>query len=217
MKKVRILMITAMLTAILGSGIVITVNAAGGDQLKNASTTTQTQKKEPSLYTARSCFTRMADMAQRWSPDALPFHLESDLNPESTGQGGQVTVWRGLFASQTRRTFKTYTCSGSRLPDAPPMGVTASAEMPYSPNVPSLLFVPSYLQADSDKVFTTLQGHGGADLIKKDPKQPVMYLLTWDTKQKALLWYVTYGTSATDRKGFAVVNASTGAFMRAGK
>lgn len=218
MKELRILVLTAILVGIvaLAGFTLTTAYAAGGEQLKNASTT-QTQKKDPSLYTARSCFSRMTDMAQRWSPDALPFHLESDLNAESNGQAGQVTVWRGLFASQTRRTFKTYTCSGSRLPDAPPLGVTASAEMPYSPNVPSLLFVPSYLQTDSDKVFAILQGHGGADLIKKDPKQPVLYLLAWDPKQKALLWYVTYGKSTTERKGFGVVNASTGAFLRAGK
>ena len=218
MKEFRILIVTAMLAGIiaLAGGKLNSASAAGGDQLKNASTT-QTQKKEPSLYTARSCFTRMADMAQRWSPDALPFHLESDLNAESTGQAGQATVWRALFASQSRRTFKTYTCSGSRLPDAPPLGVTASAEMPYSPNVPSLQFVPSYLQTDSDIAFAILQGHGGADLIKKDPKQPVLYLLAWDPKQKALLWYVTYGKSATERKGIGVINASTGAFLRAGK
>jgi hypothetical protein len=218
MKNFRILVLTAMLAGILvlaGSKL-ISVYAADGEQLKNASTT-QTQKKEPSLYTARSCFSRMTDMARRWSPDALPFHLESDLNSESTGQAGQVSVWRGLFASQSRRTFKTFICSGSRLPDAPPLGVTATAEMPYSANVPSLLFVPSYLQTDSDKAFTILQGHGGAELLKRDPKQPVLYLLAWDAKQKALLWYVTYGKSPTDRKGFAVLNASTGAFLRAGK
>ena len=218
MKEFRTLVLTAMLVGIVAlSGYKPTsANAAGGDQLKNASAT-QTQKKDPNLYTARSCFSRMTDMAQRWSPDAMPFQLESDLNAESNGQAGQATVWRGFFASQSRRTFKTYTCSGSRLPDAPPLGVTASAETPFPPNVPSLLFLPSYLQTDSDKAFAILQGHGGADLIKKDPKQTVMYRLAWDPKQKALLWYVTYGKSATDRKGFGVLNASTGAFLRAGK
>lgn len=218
MKEFGILVLTAMLAAIVAlSGYkLISANAAGGEQLKNASTT-QTQKKDPNLYTARSCFSRMTDMAQRWSPDAMPFHLESDLNAESTGQAGQATVWRGLFASPSRRTFKNFICSGSRLPDAPPLGVTATAEMPYSPNVPSLLFHPSYLQTDSDKAFAIAQGHGGADLIKRDPKQPVVYLLAWDPKQKALLWYVTYGKSANERKGIGVINASTGAFLRASK
>jgi hypothetical protein len=218
MRKFRMLVLTPLLAGIVApAGFKpIIVQAAGGEQLTNASTT-QTQKKDPNLYTARSCFSRMTDMAQRWSPDALPFHLESDLNAESTGQAGQATVWRGLFASQSHRTFKNFICSGSRLSDAPPFGVTATAEMPYSPNVPSLLFHPSYLQTDSDKAFAIAQGHGGADLIKKDPKQPVLYLLAWDPKQKALLWYVTYGKSATERKGIGVINASTGAFLRAGK
>lgn len=211
-----------VLVAALAGSVVLTacnVNSAkagGGEQLKNASTS-QAQKKEPTLYTARSCFSRMTDMAQRWSPDAMPFHLESDLNAESSGQAGQSTVWRGLFASQSRRTFKSFVCSGSRLPDAPPLGVTSTAEMPYSANVPSLIFLPSYLQTDSDKAFAIAQSHGGADLIKKDPNGTVLYLLTWDAKQKALLWNVIYGKSASDRKGIGVINASTGTFLRAGK
>lgn len=183
-------------------------------KLVNSSTT---EKKEPVLYTAKPCFTRMSDMAQRWSPDALPFHLESSITTEANGQSGTATVWRGLFTSPSRGTFKTFTCSGSRLPDQPPLGITSTVESASSPLVASLEFHPSYLQTDSDKAFAIAQQHGGAALTKKDAQQPVLYILERDAKQKAVFWYVVYGSSQSESKGTGVINATTGAFVRGGK
>jgi hypothetical protein len=175
----------------------------------------QAQPKAPMPYTAKPCFDRMTDLAQRWTADAVPFHVESELNSESNGQAGRATVWRGMFASPGRRTMRTFICSGSRLAEAPPYGVTSTAETAYPPSVTGLAFIPSYLQADSDKAFAEAQKHGGAALLKKDPNQPVLYMLEWDPKAKLLLWYVVFGKSQSDSKGIGVINATTGAFVRA--
>lgn len=180
-------------------------------------TTTPQAQTEPTLYTAKQCFGSMVNLAQRWQPDALPLHMESELTSETSGQGGKSTIWRAIFASQSRGAMKSFVCSGSREPSAPARGYTSSAELPYPPNVPALVFDPAYFQNDSDKTFATTLEHGGAALIKQDPKQPVVYLLDWDGKQKALLWTVLYGKTQSDRKGVCVVNAATGAFIRAGK
>jgi hypothetical protein len=182
-----------------------------------ATPASQPEQKEPTLYTAKQCFSSMVNLAQRWQPDALPFHMESELTTETTGQNGKSTIWRAIFASQSRGTMKSFVCSGSRLPSAPARGYTSSAESAYPPNVPGLLFDPSYFQNDSDKTYATTLEHGGAALIKEDPNQPVVYLLDWDARQKALLWTVIYGKTQADRKGICVVNAATGAFVRAGK
>lgn len=182
-----------------------------------ATTASQAEQKEPTLYTAKQCFSSMVNLAQRWQPDALPFHMESELTTETSGQGGKSTIWRAIFASQSRGTMKSFVCSGSLLPSAPARGYTSSAETAYSPNVPGLMFDPAYLQNDSDKTFATTLEHGGAALIKQDPKQPVVYLLDWDARQKVLLWTVIYGKAQAERKGICVVNAATGAFVRAGK
>jgi hypothetical protein len=179
--------------------------------------TSATEKKEPVLYTAKPCFTRMSDMAQRWSADALPFHVESSITSEANGQSGTSTVWRGLFASPSRGTFKTFTCSGSRLPDQPPLGITSTVESASSPLVASLEFHPSFLQTDTDKAFALAQQHGGSTLTRKDPRQPVLYILERDAKQKAVFWYVVYGNNRSDSKGTGVINATTGAFVRGGK
>ncbi len=214
MKLLLVSIISALL--FIGIGCSSTPEKAVSTQPKavNASTT---EKKEPQLYTGKPCFTRMSDMAQRWAPDALPFHLESNLTAEANGQQGTATVWQGLFASASRGTFKTFRCSGSVLPDQPPAGISATAESTSSPVVASLQFLPAYLQVDSDKAFAIAQQHGGTNLTKKDPQQPVVYLLERDAKANAVYWYVIYGKSQSESKGTGVINAATGAFVRGGK
>ena len=202
---------------LLLAGCNSTPTKPSGNETPKLLNTSVTEKKEPVLYTAKPCFTRMSDMAQRWSADALPFHVESSITSEANGQSGTSTVWRGLFASPSRGTFKTFTWSGSRLPDQPPLGINSTVESASSPLVASLEFHPSFLQTDTDKAFALAQQHGGSTLTKKDPQQPVLYILERDAKQKAVLWYVVYGHSQSDSKGTGVINATTGAFVRGGK
>jgi hypothetical protein len=185
--------------------------------------TTPAPKKEPVLYTGKSCLSQMAGMAGRWQPDAVPFHMESGLNAESNGHDGKSTIWRGMFASPSRRTYKVFTCSGSRLRDEAAMGVTSTGETAYGPTVPALMFQSFLLTTDSDKAYALAQQNGGARLLEKDPQQPVMYTLDWNAKQKQLLWVVVYGTSPNqakginEAKGIGVIDASTGRFLRAAK
>lgn len=177
----------------------------------------QSAAKVPTLYTAKQCFSSMVSLAQRWHPDALPFHMESEWNTEATGQQGKATVWRAFFASPSHGTMKTFSCSGSFLPSSPPNGFTDSPETPYAANVPGLMFQPFAFLTDSDKAFAVTLEHGGAPLIQKDPQQAIVYLLDWDPKKKEPLWWVIYGKSGSERKGLCVINARTGAFISAGK
>jgi hypothetical protein len=189
----------------------------------NTPTQTAPAKKEPVLYTGKSCLSQMAGMAGRWQPDAVPFHMESALNAESNGHDGKSTIWRGMFASPSRRTYKVFTCSGSRLRDEAAMGVTSTAETAYGPAVPALMFQAFLLTTDSDKAYALAQEKGGAKLMEKDPQQPVLYTLDWNAKQKQLLWVVIYGTALNEAngineaKGIGVIDASTGRFLRAAK
>ncbi|MDT8068997.1 MAG: hypothetical protein ROO76_12610 [Terriglobia bacterium] len=173
--------------------------------------------KQPAPYTAKACLTRMADMAARWQMDAVPVRLESQVNDETTGSDGKSTIWKGTFASASGRAWKTFTCSGSRLKDAPPFGVTGDREMPLSPNDVIHGFSPLYVQVDSDKAFSIAQEHGGASLFKKDPKQSVYYFLALDTNGKTIAWYVSYGTSLKETQGIGIIDASTGKYLRAAK
>lgn len=173
--------------------------------------------KAPTLYTAKECFGSMVNLAQRWSPDALPFHVESELNSEATGQDGKATVWRAFFASPGRGTAKIFSCSGSRLSTSPALGFSDTPESPYAANTPGLIFQPALFVTDSDKAFAVTLEHGGAALVKKNSQEPIIYLLDWDSKKKELMWWVVYGKSQTERDGLCVINARNGAFISAGK
>jgi hypothetical protein len=176
------------------------------------------QSKEPVLYTGQEAFNRMMGLAMKWSRDAEPARLESVLTPETTGQKGKSSVWRGYFASPSRRSTKTIVCSGSRRPDAPPFGVSAEGnEGAYNADAANLAFLPLLVKTDTDKAFEITRQHGGEAILKKNAQQPVTYLLLKDRKQNVPVWYVIYGTSETDRKGIGVINATTGAFISAGK
>ena len=118
--------------------------------------------------------------------------------------------------SSDAQPVKTSVCSGSRRPDAPPFGVsTEGADSAYNAQSAGLVFSQYLLKTDTDKAVAIAQQHGGDAILKKDPKQSIMYLLLRDPKQNVPDWYVIYGTSATDRKGIGIINATTGAFVSA--
>lgn len=174
-----------------------------------------TEVKPAALYTAKACFSRMVDSAQRWSMDALPVQLESEQNDEAMGFDGKATVWRAKFASPGNRKLRTFTCSGSRLPGAAPFGVTGSVESPYPPHALVAVFQPAYLQIDSDKAFSIAQQHGGSNLTKGDTKHPVYYLAAMDPTSSGVHWFVSYGKSVDDTDGIGVIDASTGKYLKA--
>jgi hypothetical protein len=174
-------------------------------------------KKDPIPYTGKACLSQIANVATRWQADALPFHLESSVNEEDNGQHGTATIWKGMFASPSRRMYKNFTCSGSRLKESPSIGVTSSVELASGGNVAGQMFQQFALVEDSDKAYDAALEKGGNDLLKKDPKQPVTYVLDWNAKARSLEWIVLFGTTKADSKGFAVIDASTGKFLRAGK
>jgi hypothetical protein len=160
----------------------------------------------------------MLALAIKWAPDAQPARLESVLTSETNGHDGKSAVWRGYFASPSRRAVKTFVCSGSRRPDAPPFGVsTEGGDGAYNSQSAGLVFSQYLLKSDTDGAATIAQQHGGDALLKKDAQQPITYVLLKDKRVNGPAWYVIYGPSETDRKGIAVVNATTGTFVSAGK
>jgi hypothetical protein len=199
----------------------VAILAAGCSSTDNTSTSetpaAKPEVKKLTLYTGQQAFNQMAGFAWKWSSDAQPARLESVLTSETTGQDGKSAIWRGYFVSPTQRAAKTFVCSGSRLKDAPPYGVsTEGVAGPYNAESANLAFLGLLLKTDTDQAFATAQQHGGDAIVKKDPQQPITYVLLKDKKQN-LVWYVIYGTSEKDRKGIGVINATTGAFISAGK
>jgi len=203
------------------SSFAIITSACSSSENKPATETTAAappQVKQPELYTGVEAFNHMMGLAIRWAPDAQTARVESVLTTEATGQDGKATVWRGYFASPSRRAVKTIVFSGSRTKDAPPFGVsTEGNDSPYNADAANLAFLPLLVKFDTDKAFETAQQHGGDAITKKDAQQPVTYILLKDRKLNVPVWYVIYGTSESSRKGIGVINAATGGFVSAGK
>jgi hypothetical protein len=204
------------------SVIGVVMLAVGCSEMENKTPAEKTvpkiQKAEPTLYSGEEAFNRMLGLALKWAPDAEPARVESVLNTEATGQEGKSTVWRGYFVSPSRRSTKTFVCSGSRLPDAPPYGVSPQGEEgAYNAQSANLVFSHYLLKTDTDKAYEIAQQHGGEALLKKDAQQPVTYVLLKDKKLNVPVWYVIYGASEKDRKGIGVINATSGGFVSAGK
>ncbi len=77
--------------------------------------------------------------------------------------------------------------------------------------------MPLLVKTDTDQAFEIAQQHGGDAILKKNAQQPVTYVLLKDRNLNVPVWYVIYGASEKDRKGIGVINATTGAFVSAGK
>jgi hypothetical protein len=165
--------------------------------------------------TGRSAYQKLFVASRSFAPDVKPYRIESRYTPGAPVQEGKAGVWTAQFASATRSGIKAYTWSGVNAQDAPERGITPGTEDTYNPNNTSTqVFDNAFLKVDSDKAFQVAQEHGGTKLMKDDPKQPVRFVLNFDTKAHQLAWHVIYGNSTDDAKLRVAVDATSGAYLR---
>jgi hypothetical protein len=164
--------------------------------------------------TGRFALQKMLAPARFWSGDAQPVRLESTNLKGSNGQDGKATFWRALFASPGRQKSEPFTWSGVATEDTS-RGVNHGVEDTYnSANRASRPFDLNFLKVDTDKAFEVAQKHGGKQVLEKDPKVNVGYLLDWDVQSNQLRWHVIYGGSESTGKLTVLVDASSGEFLR---
>ena len=212
------------LTISLALALAACSSAPSGNQKPSEQSSTAPAATPAETETGHVAFQKLYVVSRGWAPDTEPVRLESENyarhdnnDPALLGHGGKSAVWRGVYASAARSSMKTYLWSGLTGPDAKP-GITPGNEDPYSPsNTSTRTFQLAYFKTDSDAAFATAQKHGGAALLKKDPKMPVNYILDWDARRSLLEWTVLYGESKNDPKLDVVVNASSGEFVRVEK
>lgn len=174
--------------------------------------------EKPELLTGRVAFQKLYISARNWAPDAKPYRLESEPTKEAPGADGKAGVWRGYFASVSRRSIKFFVWSGLSSPDAPPRGVSPATEDTFNPsNTSTQPFDFGFLKIDSDKAYEVAQAHGGKKITDKTPDQPLRYEVEWVAPKNELIWHVVYGTSDADAKLRIAVDATTGDFLRVEK
>jgi hypothetical protein len=161
----------------------------------NSSKKTETKPSEPAveLETGRFALQKMLPSARLWAADAKPVRVESVNLTGSNGHDGKANFWRATFGSAARQKQETFTWSGVSNADTQ-RGVNHGPEDTYNPNNRSAQgFDLAFLKTDSDKAFEIAQEHGGKQLLARNPKQEVVYLLDWDSRVNELNWHVGYG------------------------
>jgi len=198
---------------ILKQAIVLALFAAGSLLLgcdDGAKPASQTPKKVTEFETGRFALQKMLGSARLWSPDAQPVQLQSTPTSESNGQGGKSANWRAMFGSPARRKSEPFTWTGSATAS---QKVDHGVEDTFNPNNRSTqTWDLNFLKVDTDKAFEVAQEHGGKQLLEKDPKTPVLYLLDWNAQSGQLVWHVMYGESPA--RLTVLVDATTGVYLR---
>lgn len=175
-------------------------------------------KPADEYQTGRIAFQKLLVTARAWAGDAQPFRLESQYTQGAPVAEGQAGIWRATFASARRASIKSYLWSGVAAEDATERGISPGLEDTYNPaNASTHPFDVTFLKIDSDQAFKVAQEHGGKELMKKTPGQPVLFILEWDSRKNQLAWHVAYGDSRADAKLTVGVDASTGGFLRVEK
>jgi hypothetical protein len=174
--------------------------------------------KQAEYETGRTALQKMYISARGWAGDVQLFRLQSQFAPDAPTSEGKASLWRGSFASPSKRMMKLFLWSGLVGEDAPEQGVTFSAEDSWNPaNSSTRVFDLGFLRVDSNQTYEVAQKHGGEKLTAKDPKQPVVFVLDWDTQKNQLVWHVIYGNSQEESKLRIAVSATSGEFLRVEK
>jgi hypothetical protein len=174
---------------------------------------TKPKVEAPQYETGRLAFQKLFVSARAFAADVQPYRLQSIYTADSPATEGKAGIWSAQFASPSRRSIKSYTWSGVSGENMPDRGVSHGTEDTYNPsNSSTRVFDMQFLKIDSDKAFAEAQKHGGEALMKKDPKQPVTFILEWSQKNR-LVWHVIYGDSRNNAKLAIAIDASSGAFI----
>ncbi|HLY92308.1 MAG TPA: hypothetical protein VKQ89_03535 [Candidatus Angelobacter sp.] len=199
-----------ILAAAAAAGLLL----AGCDSDNKTASTPKETPATTEYETGRFALQKMLGPAHFWAPDAQPIRLESTNIKDSTGHDGKANFWRALFGSVSRQKSEPFSWSGITTSDAH-KGVDHGTEDSYNPNNRSYrTFDLNFLKSDTDKAFEVAQQHGGKQLLEKEPKTQVSYVLDWDSQSGQLRWHVIYGGSESMSKLTVLVDASSGNFIR---
>jgi hypothetical protein len=197
--------------AVTGAAMLLLAGCDSGS--KNTPAPTATPQASESA-TGRFALQKMLPSSRLWAPDAQPIRLESSNIKDSTGHDGKANFWRGLFGSASRQKSEPFSWSGITTPDVH-KGVDHGTEDTYNPNNRSYrTWDLNFLKSDTDNAFEVAQQHGGKQVLEKDPKTMVTYLLDWDAQSNQLRWHVIYGGSESTGKLTVLVDATSGKFIR---
>ncbi len=178
-----------------------------------APTAAKQEEAKPAPITGQSALFKMYQAARTWAPDVAVLKLDSvrlDGVPDQPGKSGG---WEAVFTSAQRAAARSYTWYAVDQEPTIHKGVFAGSERSYSgAHSETTPFLIADVKIDTDAALATAKGKEGA-YEKKNPGQPILYLLEKSAKFANPAWRVIWGESV-GTSGFSVyVDATTGAFL----
>jgi len=171
------------------------------------------EEAKPEPVTGQSALFKMYQVARTWAPDAAVLKLDSVRVEGVPDQPGKSAGWEAVFTSEQKASSHAFTWYAVDQEPTIHKGVFAGSEEAYSASHGATTpFAIADVKIDTDAALATAKGKEEA-FEKKNPGQPVIYLLERSSKWNHPAWRVIWGESVST-SGFSVfVDASSGTFL----
>jgi hypothetical protein len=171
------------------------------------------EEAKPEPASGQSALFKMYQVARAWAPDAAVLKLDSVRVEGVPDQPGKSAGWEAVFTSEQKAASHAFTWYAVDQEPTIHKGVFAGSEEGYSSGHGTTApFLIADVKIDTDAALATAKGKEEA-FEKKNPGQPVIYLLEKSSKYAHPTWRVIWGESMST-SGFSVfVDASTGTFL----
>jgi hypothetical protein len=171
------------------------------------------EEAKPEPVTGQSALFKMYQVARAWAPDAAVLKMDSVRVEGVADQPGKSAGWEAVFTSEQRASSHAFTWYAVDQEPTIHKGVFGGSEESYSgAHGATTPFLIADVKIDTDAALATAKGKEEA-FEKKNPGQPVIYLLEKSSRFANPAWRVIWGESVST-SGFSVfVDASSGTFL----
>ncbi|MGA3258000.1 MAG: hypothetical protein ABSE35_03915 [Bryobacteraceae bacterium] len=171
------------------------------------------EEAKPEPATGQSALFKMYQVARAWAPDAAVLKMDSVRVEGVADQPGKSAGWEAVFTSEQRASSHAFTWYAVDQEPTIHKGVFGGSEESYSgAHGATTPFLIADVKIDTDAALATAKGKEEA-FEKKNPGQPVIYLLEKSSRFANPAWRVIWGESVST-SGFSVfVDASSGTFL----
>jgi hypothetical protein len=168
--------------------------------------------KAPIALTGRQAFQQIYPQARGWAPDAQPIEIRSVSLGQVKAEPGKAGGWQVIFVSPSRGKAKTYTYSAIEDGDLH-QGVFGNIEEGYTPRSDEVPFLVAAIRVDSDEAYKTA-AEKSVEYLKKNPNQPVMFVMAQTRRFPDVTWRVIWGNSVATSDYSAYVDGTTGKLLQ---
>jgi hypothetical protein len=192
----------------------LTILAAGlllaGCSEQPAPPAAKTEEAKPELIGGQSALFKMFQVARTWAPDAAVLKLNSVRVEGVPDQPGKSAGWEAVFTSEQKGTARSFTWYAVDQGSTIHKGVFPGAEESYS----GAPFAIGDVKIDTEAALTTAKGKAEAEAYeKKNPGQPILFLLEKSSRFANPAWRVIWGESVSTSSFSVFVDAATGKFL----